>query len=126
MSEEVNHPEYYTADGLEAIDVIESFDLNFHLGNVIKYVLRAGRKCCAMKDLQKAKWYLDRQVELSEEAAARSTAVVKSARWMMNEDDFFKHSDQSMRCVMLRRQKLELERKIKQIEMVMDDVGCER
>lgn len=45
---------------MSANDVIRAFDLNFALGNVIKYVLRAGRKPDepAHDDLQKALWYL--------------------------------------------------------------------
>ena len=52
------------------IDVIEQFGLNFHRGNVVKYTIRAGRKSelgyealeKAIEDLNKAKWYLDRQI----------------------------------------------------------------
>ena len=41
----VDHPSHYqTKNGLEVIDVIESFDLGFNLGNVVKYVLRCGKK----------------------------------------------------------------------------------
>jgi hypothetical protein len=61
--EMVNHPSHYqTEDGLEVIDVIEKFDLNFHLGNVVKYVLRAGKKDEYLQELKKAKWYLDREI----------------------------------------------------------------
>jgi hypothetical protein len=61
--ERVDHPAHYQSGGLEAIDVIEAFDLNFNLGNVIKYVLRAGRKDDTTEDLQKAAWYLRRELE---------------------------------------------------------------
>ena len=37
-------PHYQGASGLQAIDVIEAFDLDFSLGNAVKYILRAGRK----------------------------------------------------------------------------------
>jgi hypothetical protein len=62
--ETVNSPEHYQSDkGMEAIDVIEAFNLNFNLGNVVKYVLRAGKKDGQGKDdLMKALWYLERQV----------------------------------------------------------------
>ena len=63
----VNHPAHYQAGGLEAITVIEAFGLGFCLGNTVKYILRAGRKGAALEDLQKARWYLDREI------AARST-----------------------------------------------------
>ena len=60
--DDVNHPAHYTYTPIEVIDIIEGFKLNFHLGNVIKYILRAGHKGEAIKDLQKAKWYLDRYI----------------------------------------------------------------
>lgn len=58
-------PDYYKSNGVETIDVIEAFDLNFNLGNVIKYVLRAGKKQGEEKenDLNKACFYLNREVE---------------------------------------------------------------
>lgn len=57
-------PDYYKAKGVETIDVIEAFNLNFNLGNVIKYVLRAGKKQGEEKekDLNKALFYLKREV----------------------------------------------------------------
>lgn len=55
--------DYYKSKGIEAIDVIDAFDLNFNLGNVVKYVLRAGRKTeNALDDLNKAIDYLDREI----------------------------------------------------------------
>jgi len=61
--EEVDKPAHYVAEsGMEAIEVIEAFDLNFNLGNVVKYVLRAGKKGCKTTDLEKAKWYLEREM----------------------------------------------------------------
>ena len=42
--EGVNHPSYYKHGGVEAIDAIEAWELGFHLGNVVKYIARAGRK----------------------------------------------------------------------------------
>lgn len=59
----VNHPAHYVADGLEAIQVIEAFQLNYRLGNVVKYVLRADLKGNRQQDLEKALWYLKREVE---------------------------------------------------------------
>lgn len=53
---------------MEAIDVIESFGLGFHLGNVVKYVLRAGRKDEVLQDLRKARWYLGRKIAAAEAA----------------------------------------------------------
>jgi hypothetical protein len=60
--EAVNHPPHYQGNGIEVIDIIESFDLNFNLGNTIKYVLRAGKKGNKKEDLEKAVWYLKREL----------------------------------------------------------------
>jgi Protein of unknwon function (DUF3310) len=64
MSEIVDHPEHYGgADNpYEAIKVVEAWKLGFHLGNVVKYIARAGRKGDALEDLKKARWYLDRHI----------------------------------------------------------------
>ena len=66
--ENVNNPEHYQSDsGMEVIDVIEEFKLNFNLGNVVKYVLRAGKKSdSATRDLKKALWYLERELDAQE------------------------------------------------------------
>lgn len=62
MNEEVNHPNHYQGKTFEAIDVIEDYDLNFNLGNAIKYILRCDNKGCRKKDLEKAIWYLQREI----------------------------------------------------------------
>jgi len=63
--EMVNHPSHYqTKSGMEVIDVIEAFDLGFNLGNVIKYCLRCGKKDADVQELEKAKWYLEREIAL--------------------------------------------------------------
>ena len=60
----VNHPPHYCAGGIETIDFIEAKDLNYRLGNVIKYVSRAGKKSTdPVQDLEKAAWYLNREIE---------------------------------------------------------------
>ena len=66
MTEKVNHPDHYGGESnlYEAIKVIEAWDLNFHLGNVVKYISRAGKKSeNNIEDLKKAEWYLNRYVE---------------------------------------------------------------
>ena len=69
MKEQVDHPSHYqSACGLEAIDVIEAFDLGFVLGNAVKYILRAGKKGNYVEDIQKAKWYLERAISNAENA----------------------------------------------------------
>ena len=60
--EQVNHPSHYQ-QGIEPIEDIESWDLNFNLGNVIKYTLRAPYKENMIQDLEKAKWYLERELQ---------------------------------------------------------------
>lgn len=62
--ESVNHPNHYggSDNPYEAIKVIEAWQLNFNLGNVIKYISRAGKKGSKTEDLQKALWYLQREV----------------------------------------------------------------
>lgn len=59
----VNHPKHYTQhpSGVECIDITEHF--NFNLGNAIKYIWRAGDKGDLIQDLEKARWYLDREIE---------------------------------------------------------------
>jgi hypothetical protein len=55
---------YYHTGTYEAINVIEAWGLNFSLGNVIKYVARAGRKTDnPIEDLEKAKWYIEREID---------------------------------------------------------------
>lgn len=64
MIDVVNHPPHYKSDsGIESIDVIEGFGLNFRLGNTIKYILRHNKKGKPLEDLKKARWYLDREIE---------------------------------------------------------------
>ena len=59
----VNHPSHYMAhpSGVECIVVTEH--MNFCLGNAVKYIWRAGEKGDLLEDLQKARWYLDREIE---------------------------------------------------------------
>lgn len=66
--DEVNHPPHYGAGTYEVINVAEAweemFGMGFRLLQVIKYITRAGRKggVNAKTDLQKARWYLDREI----------------------------------------------------------------
>ena len=62
----IEHPDYYFTDnGFQVIDFIEALDLNFSRGNIIKYVSRAGKKDGEdeLTALEKAQWYLDREIE---------------------------------------------------------------
>lgn len=60
----VNKPPHYTGGGIETIDFIEAKDLNYRLGNVVKYVSRAGKKVGSnpVQDLEKALFYLNREI----------------------------------------------------------------
>ena len=59
----INHPSHYTQGKIEVIDFIEDQQFPYHLGNVIKYISRAGRKGDKLEDLKKARWYLDRYIK---------------------------------------------------------------
>ena len=60
--EMINHPSHYN-QGIETIEYIESWSMNFNTGNVIKYVTRAGYKNDQLEDLKKAMWYLQREID---------------------------------------------------------------
>jgi hypothetical protein len=63
MTDEVNQPKHYTDGGIETIDFIEAKKLGFNLGNAVKYISRAGKKGSRLQDLQKAQWYLAREIK---------------------------------------------------------------
>ena len=60
--EMVNHPDHYQGGKLEVIDIIEDYKLGFSLGNAIKYILRADKKGNKKQDLEKALWYINREL----------------------------------------------------------------
>lgn len=62
ISNVIDHPSHYNRGKIEVIDFIEDQGLSFHLGNVIKYIARAGSKGDKLEDLKKARWYLDRYI----------------------------------------------------------------
>jgi len=61
----VNHPLHYGGkdNPYEAIKVIEAWGLGFCLGNTIKYISRAGKKDNTIQELEKALWYLKREIK---------------------------------------------------------------
>jgi hypothetical protein len=62
------HPSHYGGDTTyEAIKVIEAWGLNFNLGNVVKYICRTDSKGLPIENLLKARWYLDREIQLRKE-----------------------------------------------------------
>ena len=58
----VDHPRHYNAGKIEAITVIEDWVLNFNMGNCVKYIARADHKGKPVEDLEKALWYLQREL----------------------------------------------------------------
>ncbi len=63
----VNHPPHYNKGKIETWDFIADQNMNFFLGNVLKYVCRAGEKGDYLEDLLKAKAYLTKEIELENE-----------------------------------------------------------
>ena len=65
----VNSPPHYrTVNGVQCLEVVEALGLNFHVGNCLKYLWRAGRKdpLRELEDLKKARFYLDREIQRRE------------------------------------------------------------
>ena len=67
LNDPVNHPSHYTDGKIEVIDFIDDKGLNFNRGNVVKYVVRAGKKeadnpAKELEDLRKAAWYLNHEI----------------------------------------------------------------
>jgi translation initiation factor 2 alpha subunit (eIF-2alpha) len=68
MSKEmINHPNHYGGEEnqYEVIKIIEALNLDFHTGNAIKYIIRAGKKdpTKELEDLRKAAWYIYRKIK---------------------------------------------------------------
>ena len=61
--EMVNHPKHYNRGSIEAIEVIENWNLGFSVGSAVKYISRLGAKDDEIQELEKAKWYLNRVME---------------------------------------------------------------
>ena len=79
----VNHPAHYCGK-IEVIDFILDCGVDFLLGNVLKYVSRAGKKSpdTEIQDLEKAKWYLDKKIVLLKEAEAeKKKAEAEAMAW---------------------------------------------
>lgn len=73
MADMINNPPHYTEGRLyEPIKVINDWDLNFNLGNAIKYISRAGRKGNAIEDLEKAKFYLQYEISRLKELNSKN------------------------------------------------------
>lgn len=66
LNDPVNHPSHYTSSKIEVIEYILDHGFDYLLGNVVKYVSRAGLKSkdTEIQDLEKARWYLNRKIEM--------------------------------------------------------------
>lgn len=75
----VNHPPHYMAhpSGVECIQVTEH--MNFCLGNAVKYIWRADLKGDAIEDLEKAAWYVNREIERRRRSAASAECRAQNA-----------------------------------------------
>ena len=71
LDDPVLHPSHYTDGGIETLDFIVAKKLDFFLGQVCKYISRAGKKDPAkeLEDLKKAQFYLNRKIEMMEREA---------------------------------------------------------
>lgn len=58
--EMVNHPKHYNRGSIEAIEVIEDWNLYFSVGSAVKYIARLGAKDLELQELEKTRWYLER------------------------------------------------------------------
>lgn len=77
MNDPVNHPKHYTShpSGIECIQVTEH--MGFNLGNAVKYIWRADLKGAAIEDLEKAAWYVQR--EIAKRKAPRTVEPIATA-----------------------------------------------
>ena len=75
MTDLVNHPPHYKShpSGIECIQVTEH--MNFCLGNAVKYIWRADLKGDSIQDLEKAAWYLDREIERRRKESFKQSEV---------------------------------------------------
>lgn len=82
LGDVVEKPLHYNQGAIEVIDALEDWKLGFHLGNVVKYVARAGYKDPAkgLEDLKKASWYLTRYIKWQEDLANTAKPDAKSKK----------------------------------------------
>ena len=70
-------PKHYTRGNIEVWDFIRDQDLNYHLGNAIKYICRAGYKESKVDDLKKAIHYLENELEHTSDRISDSISSVE-------------------------------------------------
>ncbi len=77
--DDINRPAHYTLNGIEVIDAIEAWRLDYHLGTVVKYIARAQYKGNELEDLEKALWFLKRRIELKKKEEYERSNATKAA-----------------------------------------------
>lgn len=99
MGDNINHPDHYTK-GIETIDFIISKELDYELGNVIKYITRAPYKGNYLEDLRKARWYLTHKIQRLETKNKRIEALeaLSTIKESYEEEDFELDLDKCPRC----------------------------
>ena len=85
-------PDYYKRGKAQVWDFIRDNDLNFHLGNAVKYIARAGYKDSKKEDLIKAIHYLENELEHTINTTAASTGVSEVVPYPQLKDGFTKIS----------------------------------
>jgi len=68
MNEQIDHPKHYNVNwkgeqAIETFDYIDSWQMGYAEGNIIKYVSRHKYKGKALQDLKKARWYLNKMIK---------------------------------------------------------------
>lgn len=76
-----NGPGYYKRGSIETWDFIRSTDLNFHLGNAIKYIVRAGYKDSKTEDLKKAIHYLENELQHTNDTGTSQRIPLEFRHW---------------------------------------------
>jgi hypothetical protein len=78
MNDPVNHPSHYVnhPSGVECIEITEH--MGFCLGNAVKYIWRADLKGNSIQDLEKAVWYVQREIQLRTSASFKAAAKASS------------------------------------------------
>lgn len=94
--DKINHPAWYTDGKYETIDAIESWKMNYHLGNAVKYLSRAGKKDSALDDLKKARWYVARELENRKHALQPKKIDVES---YIDDKEIEVDAAEALRCV---------------------------
>lgn len=94
--DKINHPSWYTDGKYETIDAIESWKMDYHLGNAVKYLSRAGKKDSALDDLKKARWYVAREMENRKHALQPKKIDVES---YIDDKEIENDAAEALRCV---------------------------